>query len=52
MSLWISNSLSSRKRDLAMEDLGNAWYVNFGGLREPPYLVTIYLVSLWYILPS
>ena len=35
-----------------MGDLEHAWYVRLGRLREPPYLVIIYLVSLWYTLPS
>ena len=35
-----------------MGNLEHAWYVRLGRLREPPYLVTIYLVSPCYTLPS
>jgi hypothetical protein len=35
-----------------MGDLEHAWYVRFGRLRAPPYLVTICLVSPWYTFPS
>ena len=52
VSMWIPNSLSSRKRVLAVGDLEHAWYVSFGRLRKPPFLVTIYLVSPWYTLPN
>lgn len=43
---------SSRKRVWAMGDLMHAWCVSFGRLRDPPYFVTMYLVSPWYIFPS
>ena len=50
--MCISYSLSSRKNVRATGDLEHACCLSLGRCREPPYLVVIYLVRLWYMVPS
>ena len=43
--VFISYFLFSKNGILAMGDLEDAWYLNLGRCREPPYLV-----RLWYVM--
>ena len=45
VQIWISNSLSSKNKVPVVGDLKHLWWVSFGRSRDPPYFITMYLVS-------